>query len=380
MVRCILLLLVLFLNGLRVSGQCVVSKDNKGQIITTCDVYPIQLEKTVGATYNRIVYQGSEFFTFPTWQRGTVQLGGREVACQLSFQLSSGELSYQLDHAETPERVQPDAFTIGGQRFIRQSTSSGSNNKVYLQVVHDGETKLLKQLKTKLVTLHGSDGYQKREGFSGRYEIQETYFVKRGNAYPELITLTKKSILSVLEDRSYQLEARLPDRNITPETVVAVLKYYDELTAEKPANKSSLNSDPLFNQVLRKKIAYPTEARLGHVYGRTYVSFDIDLQGIVQNITLVSPENAGYGFDKEVKLGLKKLPPLPPEYAGKYVLPVAFTYVKSYGTPVTLVPVNKLPADRLKDRVELEEITVPLIVSHSSYPEAVSREVWGYYK
>ncbi|WP_185731295.1 TonB family protein [Larkinella rosea] len=357
-----------------------MSKDPEGRVITTCDVYPIQLEKTVGATYNRMVYLGSEFFTYPAWQQGTVQLGGREIACQLSFHLVSGELSYQLNNAETPERVQPEAFTVGGHRFIRLPIGSGSNNKVFLQVVNNGTTKLLKHLKTRLVNLASSDGYQKREGFSGRYEILETYYLKKGNANPEQINLTKKSILSVLEDQSEQLAARLPDKNITPESVVNILKYYDELTSELSEKKLTLGSDPVFKQTLRKRIAYPTQARLNHVYGRTYVSFDVDTNGNIQNIALISPDNAGYGFDQEVKQGLKKLPPLNPEYAGSYLLPIAFTYTKSYGTPVTFVPINKLPADRVKDLVELEEITIPLTVAYRSFPEVDGREVWGYYK
>ncbi|WP_185716117.1 energy transducer TonB [Larkinella knui] len=193
-------------------------------------------------------------------------------------------------------------------------------------------------------------------------------------------------MLEVLKDQSARLSTRLDSEKMSPEAIIDVLKYYDTLNpneqvlSDELATKPALSRDLLFNQVIQNKISYPGLARSERVYGRVYAGFEIDERGQVQNIVLLSPENVGFGFDYAVKQALKKLPVLSPEYAGKYALPVAFTFTNPSKNKTVQVPVNRLPADRLAERIELEEITVSVPVGESFTQRPEGREVWGYYK
>jgi hypothetical protein len=384
MIRYSLAGLAVFLLSFRVVGQCVVSKDDKGRTITTCQVYYRENGGMLTGNHVQVVYLGSEYFTFPIMQEGSVQLGGKEIPCRLAYSVAGNEVSYQMHHVTTIKRNRPEAFTVNGHRFIRQPIVGQAKFETYFMVLSDGKTKLLKNIKSELRVGKGDNGYVKADEFQGYYNIQESYFIKRGSALPEPVKLSGKSVLSVLQDKSEQLASRLPDGKLKPEEVIEVLKYYDTLTPEVQtapeglANKSALNRDPLFNQVLRR-LSYPGLAKAERVYGRVYVGFEIDQRGEVQNIALLSPENIGFGFDYVVKQTLKKLPVLSPEYTGKYALPVAFTLTspKNQGTQV---PVNKLSAERLENRTELDEITVPVVVPESLTARPDGREVWGYYK
>jgi hypothetical protein len=383
MVRLGLLWAVFCLLCFRASGQCVVTKNDKGKIITTCQVYVRENGGLLAGNHIQVVYLGSEYFTFPVTQQGYIQLGGKEIACRLTYSVASNEVWYQLNHSTTVERIRPEAFTLDGHRFIRQSANGPGKSESYFMVLSDGKTKLLKSIKSELRVGKGDNGYVKADEFQGYYHIQESYYLKKGNAYPESISLTAKSVLSVLDNQSAKLSAQLAGGKLTPEAIIEVLKYYDTLppdeqtVSEELKNKPALSRDPLFNQVLRDKVTYPGQAKYERVYGRIYTGFEIDKAGQIQNIVVLSPQNAGYGFDIQVKQALKKLPILSPEYEGKYVLPVAFTF--SAEKQPAYVPVNKLPPDRMENRIELDEITVSASLDKSA-PGVESREVWGYYK
>ena len=129
----------------------------------------------------------------------------------------------------------------------------------------------------------------------------------------------------------------------------------------------------MFNQAVRERITYPSQAWNKGVYGRVYVGFQIDRTGKVNNVTLLSPENGDYGFDYVVKQSVKKLPVLKPDYVGTYVLPVAFTLTNQLDGTKTL-PVGTLSTGQVGDRVMLAEIK---ILFSTAKPIANAREVWG---
>lgn len=331
------------------------------------------------ASHKQETYLGSPYFAYPMWQTGQIRLdkSGREIVCQLTYDLTTNEVLCRFD-GDVIRAITPEWFRINGAEFTRQTSNrAGADRQLYTTVLYDGPTKLLQSLSNRLVYKPLGNGYDKDQSFHGTYQTTTRYYIQKGNARPELITLSSRSLLEVLYDQADKLAPKLTEKQLTPHDVVCVLKYYDALTAIAQAEQPSLGNDAVFKQVLHNYINYPSQAWNNGVYGRVYAGFQIDQSGQITDITTLSPDNVGYGLDQEVKRTLKKLPKLRPEYAGKYVLPVAFTVTNKAEKPEPLVPVNQLPADRLAGRTVLPEYIVPIVLSR---PSAGSREVWGYYK
>jgi hypothetical protein len=133
----------------------------------------------------------------------------------------------------------------------------------------------------------------------------------------------------------------------------------------------------VFSQELHNTITYPGTAWIQAVYSRVYAGFEVSELGAVKNVTILSPENAGFGFSSAVRQALEKLPRLGPGLAGTYALPVTFTYTNSLEKTGTHWPVNRLADEYLNGRTLLDEFVVPIVVSK---PAISTREVWGYYK
>ncbi|WP_128544741.1 TonB family protein [Larkinella soli] len=362
-------------------GQCEISQDSRGRVITTCHVYAYQTSgPNPTPLHNLMIYLGSEYLTFPVWQPGKVRLGGRDYICTLAYNVVKGELAYKLDQTTTVERSLPEGFTVGGLKFVRLPTKAGGRASTYFEVLYDGNTQLLRNYKRQLKAKYEQNGYDKEEEFKGYFETQTFYSIRKGNAAPEPVLLTRRSALDVLADPSGKIGAGLQGEKLRVEDLIQMVKEYDNLTAGELNSRPSLTTDPLFQQVLRTRIKYPTRAWNERVYGRVYAGFEVDDRGRVQNVTLLSPDNGGYGFEAEVKQALKKMPDLPPGYAGKYALPVAFTLTNTAENRAPYQPVNQLPAGRLADRTLLKEITVPIIISKAVPEGTEGREVWGYFK
>ena len=173
------------------------------------------------------------------------------------------------------------------------------------------------------------------------------------------------------------IAAFIRSEQLTVQEVSRVLVYYDNLMALASVNKPALSFDPVFNQFLHDYITYPNLAWLNYVYGRVYVGFDVTRYGQITNITLLSPENIGFGFDVTVTQALEKYVRLKPDFAGHYALPVAFTLTNRKEKSGPYIPRNTLPSDKFGNRIVLEEFVVPIVLSK---PVATTREVWGYYK
>lgn len=94
---------------------------------------------------------------------------------------------------------------------------------------------------------------------------------------------------------------------------------------------TALNQDPVFLQVVTHRIQYPVKPALRALYGRFYAGFDVDSAGHVRNISVLYPKMSSqmiklYGFEYEIRSGLKHIPPLKPSLAGSYILPIAFCF------------------------------------------------------
>lgn len=361
-------------------AQCTVFKDKDGLVITTCEVYAGG-GRMASTAHQQLTYLGSPYLTFPVWQEGRIRLdeSGKEITCELAYDLVTNQVTCRFNGEQTVNNVTPASFIINGVEFIRQANKLlGIDYRMYTTVLYNGQTKLLKSLSKSLVPIQSSNnGYTKDEKFNGVYQTAVKYYIRKGDAKPELINLSKKSLLDVLYDQAERIAPTLPGKQLTTDDVVEVLKYYDSLTVMAPTSTLPLANDAVFKQTLHDQIRYPDWARNQRVYGRVYVGFDVDSSGQVTNITLLSPGNGGFGFEQQVQNALKRLAKMKPDYAGKYALPVAFTYTNSAEKGVTHTPVNVLPPDRLGGRTLLDEYVVPVVVSKII---ADSREVWGYYK
>lgn len=381
MSRFILLFSVLFTYSLLAGGQCVILKDSYGQIITTCELYSAEVPNRLAmSAHKQINYLGSEYFSFPAWQEGTIQLdqAGKEIKCVLAYNVVDNKVMCQFDKDVAATPVKPYAFTINGIRFIKQPIKVlGIDYQSYATVIDGNQTKLLKSLTRRLVPRSVRNSYEKSGLFDGYYQTQERYYIRKGEAESQLTTLSKSSLTAILYEHSVEISSRFPQKKFTIDEVVQVLAYYDSLTAVRDVNNPSLSKDAVFRGFLHNELKYPNRAWNQGVYGRVYAGFDVNQSGQLTNISLLSPDNIGFDFDQTVKQALTKLASVKPAFAGRYILPVAFTYTNTIDKEPAHVPINTLAPERFDGRTVLQEIVVPVVVSK---PVIESREVWGYYK
>lgn len=127
---------------------------------------------------------------------------------------------------------------------------------------------------------------------------------------------------------------------------------------------TALDRDPVFTQVVTHRIHYPVKPASRAIYGRFYAGFDIDSAGHIRNISVLYPKmstrmNKLYGFDYEIRTGLKHVPPLKPSLAGSYILPIAFCFTHYREGASPIVPTNVLPEGyQMSERILLSEIKV----------------------
>ncbi|QJD79161.1 energy transducer TonB [Spirosoma rhododendri] len=396
MLRLFLILSALWLSGAVSHAQLTVYQDRNGQVFTAIEEYGPGI---INATaYKKLIYAGSPFLTFPVWQPGRVRLDeqGKYIACDVAYDLVSNAVMCRFAGDSAVKTLRPDRFIIGQDEFIRQQNRQANvDYKFYAKALNGGKTKLLLNLSKRgdiYARASSNTGYEKETNVNGGYVLQEKYYIRKGDARPEQISLTKNAVLAVLYEQADKLAPRLTARRPSPADIIAILPYYDSLMtvqwaaasagnsvsdAAYVAGKNSLSANPVFNQTLHNHVAYPDAAWTQGIYARVYAGFEIDQRGNVQNVTILSPDNVGTGFVETVRNGLKKLPTLDPALAGSYVLPVAFTYTNKNENGTTHAPINRLPNDRLAGRLMLEEFSVPIVVTK---PVQTSREVWGYFK
>jgi len=295
----------------------------------------------------------------------------------MAYNLTTGVVSYRTDSQETGKTITPQTFTIDNTQFTRMPVREGHNGShVYCMTLYRGPTKLFAYVNRYLILSQpGGDGYTTNNQSKGFYQTKYLYYVQKGDAPLKLLTLDQRGILSALYEYADQLAARLPQRKLTTDDMIAAIQYHDSLTVINGVTQNPLNSEPVFTQFLRERLKYPSQAWTHGAYSRVYAGFEVDQRGQVTNVTVLSPTETEFGFASIVKQAIRKLPVLNPNYAGSYVLPVSFTFTnQANGNQSTYTPVNTLPADLLQARVVLNEITVRF---STSKPLVSSREVWG---
>ncbi|GAB3749267.1 hypothetical protein [Spirosoma pomorum] len=329
------------------------------------------------SSHNVARYLGSEFFSYPIWQEGTIQLdrSGQEIQCKLAYNVLNQSVLCQLDNDATVTEVKPFTFTLNGIKFGQQlakKTSIGS--QPYTTILHDGSIRLLKSVTHKLVTKYIANSYEKNQPFIGYYKVDERFYIQKGDAYPEQTNLSRQSLLTILYEQTSQLAPQLSKKQLTVDEVSKLLARYDSLTVLANGNKPLLSQDVLFSTFLHHHIKYPNQAWNNRVYSRVYAGFEVSETGELINISPLSPANTSFGFDQSVQQALRKLTQVKPAYKGKYVLPVSFTYTNRLETSGTHVPINTLASKAFEGRTLLDELVVPVTVTK---PVDMVREVWG---
>ena len=385
MTRLILLLFVFCTILAKVHGQIAVYQDEKGQILTTTDAYGSGKQSATTASYTKVTFLESPFYTFPVWQEGKVQLdkSGKELDCQLAYNLVTSEVLCRFAGDSSVKVITPELFTINNTIFVRlQNSIAGLDYRTYFSLLHNGPTKLWMSLSSKIEPRNSAEQIASRYyddlNIQGIYRTKTKYYVQKGEAEPKLINLSKKSLLDVLADQSQAIDSKISNRQqLTTNDVIDLLNYYDSLVAAARENELHLSKEGVFKHILRNKILYPGWVGNQGVYGRVYAGFDIDSMGFIKNIVILSPDNVGFGFTQEVKKALETLSNVAPAFRGRYALPIAFTYTNSREDTGPHIPINRLPDDRFDNRTVLEEVVVPFVVNRAVI---ASREVWGYYK
>lgn len=225
-------LYLLSLVSVSTYGQgCEVSKDSRGRVVTVCSIYYAQIMPQTsglgGPSHRELSYLGSEYFGFPVWQEGSINIGSRQIRCNLAYNVMTDELLVRLDNSTTIQKVYPDAFTLSGSRFVAD-VARGKGSRFYM-VLNEGPTRLLKTFKCQLKDSHQNNGYNnsKEEEFDGYFDTQVQYFIKRGDMVPEPVTLTRKAIVDLLGERAETAFSDLPRRKLTEENIIQALKLYD---------------------------------------------------------------------------------------------------------------------------------------------------------
>ena len=180
------------------SQQCRIYENNKGQIVTTFDLYSQSQNST---THRELTYLGHPHLTFPIWHNGIIQIdSSNEIACEIAYDLFANDVLCRFDEKLKADHIAPLRFRIDSLEFIRQpSTILGAKDHIYTTTIYDGPTKLLRSLNKYIATdILPANGYTKPNEFAGVYKTREILYIRKGEARPQVIELTKQSLVAAL--------------------------------------------------------------------------------------------------------------------------------------------------------------------------------------
>jgi protein TonB len=74
---------------------------------------------------------------------------------------------------------------------------------------------------------------------------------------------------------------------------------------------------------LQKNLRYPAAALAAQAEGRVFLSFVIQADGTIADVTIL--KGLGYGLDEEAQRVVRQMPAWTPGYQSKHAVPVRFT-------------------------------------------------------
>jgi hypothetical protein len=182
-------------------GQCTVTTDQAGRLVTICTDYAsrsgfLMNRPDQSQAQETTVYAGSPYLSFPVYEAGIIEFTAtrQRISCQLALNLVTNQVLCRFNNDSVEYAILPDSFTVGNRRFVGKASPKGE--RVYYMVLYAGKSRLLTQTRATLQVTK-REPYALDEQFDGTYIRQERYFIERGNTMRE-ITLSRKSVLKAL--------------------------------------------------------------------------------------------------------------------------------------------------------------------------------------
>ena len=224
------LAVLLLLSGVSF-GQCVVTTNQAGHLVTICTGYApkdgfLMNRPDQSQSQTTTVYGGSPYLSFPIYEAGVLEFTAtdRKIPCQLAFNLAANQVICRFNKDSLEYAIIPDAFTVGSRRFVRKSSPRGE--QVYYMVLYTGKSRLLAQLKSTL-QLTKREPYVLDDLFDGTYVRQERYFIERANKSLQEVTPSKKSVLKALAVPPTQLPVTPTKDKLTVQEMIGLVATYD---------------------------------------------------------------------------------------------------------------------------------------------------------
>ena len=220
-------------------AQCIVKQDSNQLVTTTCMT---TASKWQGYSVITNIYKGSPYLTFPTWQKGSIQLEANStpISCPVEFNIATNQVYCELQ-AGKPISVMPYRFTIENRTFIVYPIKVlGKKLPDYYELLHEGKINLLVQRKRVLMSAFKSrDIYQSQSNkysgpngeYNGSYEDKLKYYLQLPDSPPKAVELTSQSLLKALPGSSTFLRSRLSVNSLTVDKVIEALAFYDSNSA-----------------------------------------------------------------------------------------------------------------------------------------------------
>ncbi|GAB3930460.1 hypothetical protein [Larkinella terrae] len=176
--------------------------------------------------------QGSPYLN-EAWKVGSVTAANNKSYPNLKvrYDAHAGELEYLQN--EQPYRLSPSAIrefriTDDKELVFRNGFAAVNNNTptTFYQVLVDGPTKLLKQLKVNIIENKPFNSAT----VTREFQKQELYFIAKPDGALQRIQKNKKSVLAALTDQKERVEKFIKeqDLNLSDETnLIALLESYN---------------------------------------------------------------------------------------------------------------------------------------------------------
>lgn len=173
---------------------------------------------------NQVIMLGTPYWTYPTWQGGTVQPAEDSPAtpCQIAYNVASNEVLCRFNNDTTIHPLKPVAFTIGDEQFVRRNQLG---YPAYYRVVYRGQAELLEGVKRPMTVL-------KPQPYGDAYlmgyflGLERYYYLKLPDGPLRSLELNRKSLMRAMGDN---VDTKLlpAGETLTINDVVRVLADYD---------------------------------------------------------------------------------------------------------------------------------------------------------
>ena len=205
--------------------------------ITTEFIESRMYEATKGINSNREI-EGSPYFN-ENWEPGyfikTNGKGTKKYPMRLN--IYKNQLEFKFDentiYVASPKPIKGfvlNAYNGSDLLFMKgfDIPNSDVSQKTFLEVLHDGKTKLLVHHSCKFNEGHSKDMFTGK--FTDRYVSTSNYYLMNATGQFEQVKLREKDILKTLESRGDELKAFIDQKDLNlkkEEDVITFLVEYD---------------------------------------------------------------------------------------------------------------------------------------------------------